>query len=389
MKSENIMSIFIVAMMSLFISCKSKEIKPVLEISFKEGVVESSLSDLTSMIGTGSGEYESFGERKSILVFFEEEDCLTCNEVKPVVDSWVKKTGFSVLSYRIDYNQGTKEEISDFLKKLGSSDGINLTSGRLVAFVDGKRKGSISGNFDIENTGKVDNFVKKYFDISSGTGNLSLRKELTGINELRAEVNDGNTFLLYLSRNTCPDCRKLSDPKRDNIINQIAKDYRDKFYRLNSENIVAELDEMGAFEHFEQSGTDCVLWNTISNKKRKAEHIAILVSLGLIPPCVGDDNAFLESIDEYALGSDDIFTEGDRSVPAFILSNKVDIKDSESVASMRMKEVLKKAYTASMMTPDTGELPHRALFTAYFSPDNNKIEPLLYYDYLKSWLLIK
>ena len=48
----------------IFISCKNSSKKPQLELSFSKSLDKVPLSYLSSLIGTGSGKEESFGEEK-------------------------------------------------------------------------------------------------------------------------------------------------------------------------------------------------------------------------------------------------------------------------------------------------------------------------------------
>ena len=379
---------FIVAVFSfpfMSLSCSNTK-KPILELSFSGEVEEVPLSYLTSLIGTGSGKDESFGEQRNILVFFEEEDCSTCMEVKPVINEWVKKRGYSIFSYKADYASESQEERTAFLRKLGSADGINLSAARLVAFSKGKRTASISGNYDLESTDKIDSFVKRYFDISYTFPKKEYRKDLSGLKELRAKVSEGQEFLLYLSRYTCPHCRKLSSPQEGNIINRIARDYRGNFYKLTSEKSLGELEESGAFEHFTKVRTDELLWSGITNLKKKTEHLEMLVALGLVPPHPEDDQAFFKAVDDYALSKGEKFLESDRNVPSFIISNKIDIKNSTSSAQDKAFSILKQSYKDSEMYDENGQPPHRALFSGYFAPSMSKMGSEKYYECLKKWL---
>ena len=367
-------------------NCGSGKPKPVLEVSFAGAVEKAPLSYLTTLVGTGGGRDETFGERRNVLIFFEEEDCGTCKEVKPVVSEWVGKRGYSIFSYKVDYSCESQEERESFLRKLGSSDGRNLTAARLVAFVDGKRAGSVSGNYDLESVEKIDSFVGRYFDLSKSFGSAEDRRELSGLKELRRRVADGEKFLLYLSRYTCPHCRKLSNPAEGNVINKLAGDYGGKFYKLISEKSLAELEDAGAFAHFVESGADGILWPGVDNLKRKAEHLEMLVVLGLLPPCPDDDSAFFKAVDDYAFGAGEKFLESDRNVPSFFVSDNIDIKSVKSPGDEDRLLILSEAYRKSGMCDENGNLPHRSLFPDYFAPSLSKLGGDEYYESLKKWL---
>ena len=124
---------------ALLLSCSKRESDkklPALELSFSKTLDEVPLSYLSTLIGKGNGDTETFGEKRSLVVFYGIEDCNTCEQTKPVVEKWVKENGYKVYYYNSDTGGGSESEKEELLKKLGSEDGVALTAGRLIVFVN-------------------------------------------------------------------------------------------------------------------------------------------------------------------------------------------------------------------------------------------------------------
>jgi thiol-disulfide isomerase/thioredoxin len=370
--------------------------KPFLEISFSGRTEEASQSYLSTVIGSGSGVDETFGEQKNLIVFYNEHDCFTCEKIRPVVEQWVKENGCTIYSYSNDTADGSSVEKKRMLEKLGSDDGTMLTAGRLVAFVKGKRIDSVSGTYDIATTEKITRFVSRYYTIPR----ISSRtvQELAGLDGLaalrRAVAYDGN-FILYMERQSCPDCRMLSDPSRSDIITKLCNSYTGKLYRIQTEQTVQELEKPvvvdgaqyeSAFEYLDKTGISALLWPERSEtEKKRAELLELLTVQRFIPAFPDDDEAFFKGIQSYAQGKGDKFVWYDRFVPSFAAAGYA---AAEARRNMDASAVLMQAYTLSEDTEAAGDIrtAHRFLFPAYFACDNKKIDTEQYYRLLTAWI---
>ncbi len=396
-----------------------------LELSFSKKLDKVPLFYLTSLIGSGSGESETFGEQKDLLLFFEEDDCETCKKLKPNLEEFIKKTNTKIYSYSENKNDSIEEK-ENFLKKLGSPDGQTLTAARLIAFVNGKRVASISGTYDLESSEKIESFAKNYFNLPPKIKSQELR-ELSGFKDLRQALNEENDFILYLNRFSCPYCRSLEDTKKFNTISYIAQNSNAKIFSLTSENSLKELKNQvivdgikykSAFEYLEKSGASEILWNSSENEKKKTEFIEILVALNLIKNNFDDDTEFLKELSNYAFLQKDKFLSEDRNVPCFILCKKSKPISQENQS--QIKNLLQEVYELSSFDDKTNadfadfdltensrskvadlnlsensaeksvsKSPHRINFTNYFAPSASKLDKETYNSYLLKWISLK
>ena len=370
---------------SLFFSCNKKKLKPTLEISLSDSLTKISTQTLETFIGSSSGKEESFGERRNILVFFSEEDCLTCKKLESVVTEWQNSTKTKIYIY--------KENDSSMLKKLGSSDGVNLTSGRLVAFVNGERKASIAGTYDLETTQKIDIFVKRYFSLPETKNFITKNTKIfTGLKELRESISNNEEFILYLERESCPDCRRFSDPSRGNGIREVLSSFNGTFCTITTEESLKELKQnitvdnvtySDFFEYFNRSGTNQILWQNETNEKKKTEYLTMIIALRFVNPYPEDDEAFVKSVDEFAKSfGTKTFSPIDRNVPSFCVSYATPFSLQSQDEAIK---VLKEAYDA---TKNGEKFLHRALFYNYFGLDNALVSDKDYNSFLKKWISI-
>lgn len=394
-------SFLYLSLLFALISCHKKSkaesyTKPLLEVSFSTGIEYVPLSYLTSVIGSGSGEDETFGEKKSLLLFFEEDGCATCQKVKDSVDDWVRKAGCTVYGYKEDAENSSAEERQEFLKKLGSEDGIELTAGRLIAFTEGKRRGAIAGTFDLESAQNVDIFARRYFSFPEKDSFVnSDRKLLSGLKELRALLAEKKNFILYTERRTCPFCRLLSDPQSYNSLTLLLKNSPLPLYKIISEDTLRDLYKEvsvdgksypSVFDYLKDSEAYQKLWPNDDIDKKKAEYIELLLALRLIPASPDDDEVFLKGLRSYAesLRADDEkkFLWSDRLVPSFSFVSKKE--NSPALDLPDFSEKLNKAYLAE----GKKEIPHRAHFSFYFAADNELLDKESYNAFLKDWALL-
>ncbi len=392
-KKSYLFLVLLSALIFSFNSCTKKAPKddyqkPVLEVSFSPEITYVPLSYLTSVIGTGSGETETFGEKKSMLLYFEEEGCSTCEKVRPAVNDWVRLAGCTIYGYK-ENSANSLEERKEFLKKLGSEDGVELTAGRLIAFVDGVRRNSIAGTYDLQSAQNVDIFARRFFAFPDKEEFLNFdRKQISGLRELRELVSSNKKFLLYVQRHSCPDCRRLADPQAFDSISEILKNCNIPLYAITTEDTLVELyqkitvDEktyQSSLDYLEESGSSALLWPQKDTDKKKAEYLEMITALGMIPPHPGDDAGFLKSIDDFAQGlkegTEDRLLWSDRFVPAFCFVT--DAKNNTDDAL----QALKKAYQAEKKE----NLPHKANFPCYFSLDNSIVDKDLYNSHLLKW----
>ena len=372
----------------IFISCKNSSKKPQLELSFSKSLDKVPLSYLSSLIGIGSGKEESFGEEKSLLVFFEEEDCSTCKKVRPFVEEFALKTNCRVYSYQESEDDGAEDK-KNFLKKLGSSNGTELTAARLVAFVNGRRVASISGSFDLESEEKIETFAKRFFSFPGKIAS-SKQKEISGLKELRQLCASEENFVLYLSRFSCPYCRTLEDTKNFNTITFLAKNLNAPIYKITTENALSELNKeieidgkiyKTAFDYLEEVGGAKNLWADEKNQKKKTEILEILCALKLVQPSPADDCEFLKGIAEYSLSKAELFTNQDRNVPCFCIY-KSTFSDTNEV---EIQKILQEVYEKSVQNEEQKEnFLHRARFLKYFSA-SSELGAQTYNSYLLSW----
>lgn len=371
--------------------------KPSLEVSFSGSPESATLSYLATVIGSGCGGDETFGERKSLIVFYNEGDCSTCERIRPVVEQWIRETGCTVYSYSSDTAEGTPAEKRKMLEKLGGGDGSALTAGRLVAFVEGRRVDSVSGTYDIATADKITKFVSRWYTVPHKSS-LTVEKlaELDGLSALRRAVAYDGKFILYMERESCPDCRLLSDPARSDVITKLCNSYTGKLYRIRTERTVLELERPvvvdgkkyeSAFDYFDAAGVSTLLWpDGDETEKKKAELLEMLTIQGLIPACSGDDAAFLKGILAYAQSREDKFSRYDRFVPSFAASGYT---ESESRGNQDARAVLRQGYAlqGTDETASDDRLSHRLLYPAYFGCDNTKIDTDQYYKLLTGWIL--
>ncbi len=373
----------------IFVSCKNSSKKPQLELSFSKSIDKVPLSYISSLIGSGSGKEESFGEEKSLLVFFEEEDCSTCKKVRPFVEEFASKTNCRVYSYQ-ESEDDSIEEKKNFLKKLGSSNGTELTAARLVAFINGRRVASISGSFDLESEEKIENFANRFFTFP-GKISSPKQKELSGLRELRLLCSQEENFVLYLSRFSCPYCRIVEDTKKFNTITFLAKNLNVPIYKITTENVLSELNKefeidgkiyKNAFDYLEETGSAQKLWADEKNQKKKTEILEILCVLKLVSSSPYDDSEFLKGIAEYSFSEAEIFSNQDRNVPCFCIYESTFLDKNEQ----KTQKILEEIYEKSAQDENSKKnLLHRIKFPQYFAA-SSELGAETYNSYLLRWV---
>jgi hypothetical protein len=371
--------------------------KPALEISFTGRTEPVSSVWLAAVIGTGSGTEETFGEQKSLVVFYNEDGCSTCEMIRPIVDEWVRESGCTVYSYSDDTAQGTAEEKNKMLEKLGGGNGDILTAGRLVAFVKGKRAGSVSGSYDIGSSEKIMKFISRLYDVPRRSEwKIKKLAELDGLTGLRHAVAEDGKFILYIERDSCPDCRMLSDPARSDVITKLCRSYTGKLYRIRTERTLEGLSEPvnvdgteyeSTFAYLDSSGASAGLWpDGKEPDKKKAELLEMLTSQSLVPPFPGDDAAYLKAVAAYAKRSGERFLRTDRFVPSFVVAG---YPDGKSTHKSKAENALEKGYK---LAAENDPIPapvllHRLAYPMYFGCDNTKIDTEQYYRVLTDWIV--
>lgn len=370
-----------------FTACSQNKSK--IELSFDDKIEYVDISFLEAAIGNGSGSNETFGEQRSLLLYFSEEDCSTCKKVQPQIEKWIRESGMKVYGYQEDFSADIIQK-QYMLRKLGSTDGVNLTAGRLIAFKNGQRIDSIAGTFDLENTSKINRFVKRNFQtVPKNSIKAKSLKKLDGINELRECVANNEDFIVYFERYSCPDCRRLSDPNGQDIITKLAQNYKGNVYKVITEDSLLQLFEPvivddilynSSFDYLTKSGTDALLWPKNEILKKKTEYLEMLLALKEIVPESSSEEDFLKAVYAFARNKTNKFLYSDRNVPSFAVHKELENPDYEGI-----QEILSSAYKESKMTDGEMKL-HRQNFIFYFSPDNAELSGEQYQEYLIQYL---
>ncbi len=377
-----------------------------LEYSFSGQLEEVDLSYLESVVGSGSGDSETFGEKKDMLLFFWEKDCGTCEKVRPALEKWVSLSHCRIYSYNDSSAQGSDERREAMLRKLGSSDGHELTAARLLAFVDGKLRASAAGAYDLETSEKVASFASRYFS-NTGENTLALESSevYSSVTDLWSAVSSGKKFLLYLERHSCPDCRALSNPAGNNLVNSISRKFCGNFDKAVTETLLPGLKApvsiegknfVSGFSYIEQTVPSEALWPETETEKKKTEYLSMLCALGLLGPAPEDAGItdFLLAVKNYLCSPGDHFAWYDRNVPSFIAVNYSLPAEKDSL--IRLENTLKAAYgplviksikvdTESDFESDINFM-HRIHYPRYFSCDNTKLDVNVYNTIFYSWL---
>lgn len=375
-----ILPVFALLAMNPF-SCtkKSQEIKPRLETAFSPSLIKVSRSYLESVLPNGS-----------MLIYFSDSDCSTCQKLKPIVENWSAKSHAVVYEYSDSRNEGSEEERSEMLKKLGSSDGKELTAGRLIAFTEGKRRASIAGTFELESEEKINDFAKKYFTLPPAkTFTVKESGTVSSMNELRTMISENKKALFYHSRLSCPDCRLFSGTGKMDAVTWLFQNTKLPFYMILSEPVTQSLktpviiegiEYESAYAYFASCNEDRNSWLIDPNEKKIAEYISMLLILGEIKAFPNDDEAFFKQIAAYSEKTeDDTFKWQFRFVPALTVTTKPDIKIN---LKNDAEKILQNAYE---IAEDKNTLP-KSKFINYFCLDNTKVSKDDYLYHLGVWL---
>ena len=399
-----------------YVKAEVEDTRAELEVAFGETMSAIDAPYLKNYIGTKEGD-ETFGEKKDILVFYGINECTTCEAVKPVVNAWVKATGNKVYYYNPDNSAANAVQKEGMLKKLGSTNGTELTGGQLIAFVDGVYKGSIEGVEGIT-AEKIDAFVAKYFKDDLGAKTVKTSKELETLADLRKSIANNEQFILYATRFNCPWCRKLADTGRDNALNKLMRSYTGNLYTITSEKVLneynaiyvkgsgdslalAEAGETGAVNVWEYwysldngakpdfNNVENVpaYWPNTTTAVQKAEVLLYLVATGEVGANVTsgqlDQLAFIKEVAAYAASTDTKkFTRDDRNIPAFIAVGWTEAQEEANTTAIsaiisRRPGMVNVSFGDNPATTDVVEpentisivqgQAHRALFPEYFT----------------------
>ncbi len=384
--------VFLILPLLILTACPRKisgeNAKTELEFSFGNNVTETDLSLLETLIGTGSGNSETFGEKADILLYFGDRECGTCSRVLPVIEDWISLSKCKVYAYYEDPS-ADKNEKSRFLKKLGSSDGQELTAGRLIAFVGGRRMASVSGVFDLETPEKISSFAARYFSLLPPEKiKVHAASEIKSLEEL-AKISSGKeSSLIYFERRTCPDCRILGNPNKSSSLKMILTGFDFDFHKITTEDILYQMNKEvqvggkkygSAFDYF-SDGTENCFWSEDESEKKKTETVEMILALGLADFSLQDISCenILESVKRYILSEEKKFMPESRNVPSFVFTG--------SMKNFSEKEkLLDKFYELSGQKKE-GDDYCRSKIVNYFSIDNTCVKIEVYQEMLKQWL---
>ena len=125
--------------------------------------------------------------------------------------------------------------------------------------------------------------------------------------EFRAAVASGEQFIVYVGRDACPDCKNLSDIKKDDSLRKYFTEYTGKIYQIVSEDTIAEHATSTLWN-------DATKWNgywgsinvgtqtSSVSGNNKAENLAYMVAGGVFDAttlALGQE-AFLQAALDYA-----------------------------------------------------------------------------------------
>ena len=160
-------------------------------------------------------------------------ECGTCATLKSVLADWVADTKYTVY-YISDETAGTEAEKAAVMNLIGNP----TTWPKLYAVVGGEvveTKG-FANSTEVSRE-KVDAFIEKHFEMEEFKA-TTYRFET--LEEYRKAVASGEQFIVYVGRDACPDCKNLSDIKKDDSLRKYFTEYTGKIYQIVSEDTIAE-----------------------------------------------------------------------------------------------------------------------------------------------------
>jgi len=240
-----------------------------------------------------TGEYD-------FLLMLGNTECGTCATLKGQLADWVAETKYTVY-YINEVTAGTAAEKTAVMTRLGNP----TTWPRLYAVVGGEIKETLTFQDSNDVTeAKVETFIEKYFEMEEFKATTY---RFTSFAEFRAAVASGEQFIVYVGRDACPDCKNLSDIKKDDSLRKYFSEYEGKIYQIVSEDTIAEHASSTIWN-------DATKWNgywgsiDVANNtskvsgNNKAENLAYMVAGGVFDAttlALGQEQ-FLAAAIEYA-----------------------------------------------------------------------------------------
>ena len=315
---------------------KEEASKPLLEVTFNNYKDDATTTDkdeqtrnLTAISYADLA--TKFEADYDFVLMLGNSECGTCATLKSVLADWVADTKYTVY-YISDETAGTAAEKTAIMNLIG-----NPTSWpKLYAVVGGEvveTKG-FANSTEVSRE-KVDAFIENHFEMEEFKATTYRFENLA---EYRAAVASGEQFIVYVGRDACPDCKNLSDIKKDDSLRKYFKEYEGKIYQIVSEDTIAEHTNStlwndvskwsGYWGNIKADKTTGVLTSSVSGNN-KAENLAYMIAGGVFTPAelaLGQE-AFLTRAIEYA---DDAYLNDDgtkymrdsiRSVPGLAAVN--------------------------------------------------------------------
>ena len=232
---------------------KEEAAKPRLEVTFNtfadDAATETTDEALENLTYISHSEIKSKMEAgySFILMWGDKtHECGTCAAYQSTLANWVKDNHYTV--YYTDANQGTGADKTWVMNALGlTADAFPY----LYAVIDGEVAESFRPQNSNNVTAIVDEFINKHFEVETFTANV---KRFRNLAELREAVADGEKFILYVTRNSCPDCVKSADILQDDSLTVYFKNFKGNFYEIVSEDIQAEYSDMFVTRTYESNG---------------------------------------------------------------------------------------------------------------------------------------
>ena len=244
--------------------------------------------------------YTKFEGDYDFLLMLGNSTCGTCSTLKSYLADWVAETHYSVY-YISDLTDTTDVKYTDVWAKLS-----NPTSWpRLYAVIGGEVRDVLTfqDSNDVTET-KVNGFIEEYFEMEEFKAETYRFENMA---EYRAAVASGEQFIVYVGRDACPDCKNLSDIKKDDSLRKYFKEYDGKIYSIISEDTIAEHKNSTLWNDVTKwSG----YWGSINvatqtssvSGNNKAENLAYMIAGGVFDAAtlaLGQE-AFLQAALDYA-----------------------------------------------------------------------------------------
>ena len=215
-----------------YVKVEAENTLPKLEVSFSETYTQMNANIVNQKI-----------QRKETFVFFwGSTECGSCATFKPVVNQFVKSTGYAFYYMEEDAADNTDVNLKALKVSLGYNENDAMTTPTVFVIVNGEMKKQVI-NPTWATGEEIVAALDDYYNLDeAGDFATESRKDLKTLEDLAVAVASKEKFILLTSRYACPHCNRLADPNRDNVVTKIAKLWEGKFYKLTSENVAATID---------------------------------------------------------------------------------------------------------------------------------------------------